>query len=44
MERLRGIPWVRGDDQPQAEYWPALLRRICQAGKQCQVYVSAEGR
>jgi hypothetical protein len=43
LEGLRGIQWVPGDGQPQAEQWLALIRRIRQAGKLCQVYVSAQG-
>jgi hypothetical protein len=43
MERLRGIQWVPGDGQPQAEHWLTLLNRIRQSGKLCQVYVSAQG-
>jgi hypothetical protein len=43
LERLRGIQWVPGDGQPQAEHWLPLLKRIRQSGKLCQVYVSAEG-
>jgi 5-methyltetrahydrofolate--homocysteine methyltransferase len=41
--RLRGIQWVPGDGQPQAEQWIPLIRRIQQSGKLCQVYVSAMG-
>ncbi len=43
LKRLRGIQWVPGDGQPQAEYWLALIQRIRNSGKLCQVYVSAEG-
>ncbi len=43
LERLRGIQWVPGDGQPQAEHWLSLLNRILQSGKLCQVYVSAQG-
>jgi hypothetical protein len=43
LERLRGIQWVPGDGQPQAEHWLPLLQRIRQSGKLCQVYVSAKG-
>jgi hypothetical protein len=42
LERLRGIQWVPGDGQPQAEHWLPLLKRIRQGGKLCQVYVSAQ--
>jgi hypothetical protein len=43
MNRLRGIQWVPGDGQPQAEYWLPLIDRIRQGGKLCQVSVSAQG-
>jgi 5-methyltetrahydrofolate--homocysteine methyltransferase len=43
LEGLRGIQWVPGDGQPQAEHWLPLLNRIRQSGKLCQVYVSANG-
>ena len=43
LRRLRGIQWVPGDGQPQAEHWLPLLRRILQSGKLCQVYVGAHG-
>lgn len=43
IPRLRGIQWVPGDGQPQAEHWLALLERILKSGKLCQVSVSAQG-
>ncbi len=43
LEGLRGIQWVPGDGQPQAEYWIHLIERIRKSGKLCQVYVSAKG-
>ena len=43
IERLRGIQWVPGDGQPQAEHWLPLLSRIRERGKLCQVFVSAHG-
>ena len=43
LERLRGIQWVPGDGQPQAEHWLPLLKRFRQSGKLYQVYVSAQG-
>ncbi len=43
MPRLRGIQWVPGDGQPQAEHWLPLIQRIRKSGKLCQVYVSAQG-
>lgn len=43
LDRLRGIQWIPGAAQPQAEEWLPLLRRIRDGGKLCQVYVTAEG-
>jgi 5-methyltetrahydrofolate--homocysteine methyltransferase len=43
LERLHGIQWIPGDGQPPPEEWLTLLRRIREAGKLCQLYVSAEG-
>ncbi len=43
IERLRGIQWVPGDGQPQAEHWLPLLKKIREKGKLCQVSVSAQG-
>jgi 5-methyltetrahydrofolate--homocysteine methyltransferase len=43
MKRLRGIQWVPGDGQPQAEHWLSLMDHIRQNGKLCQVSVSAQG-
>jgi 5-methyltetrahydrofolate--homocysteine methyltransferase len=43
MERLCGIQWIPGDGAPPPEKWLPLLKRIRQAGKLCQLYVSAEG-
>jgi 5-methyltetrahydrofolate--homocysteine methyltransferase len=43
LERLRGIQWIPGDGQPPPEGWLPLLRRIRDAGKLCQLYVSPEG-
>ena len=43
LGRLRGIQWVPGDGQPQAEHWLGLIKRIRQNGKLCQVYANAEG-
>jgi hypothetical protein len=40
---LRGIQWQPGDGAPMADEWPDLLRRIRDAGKLCQVYVTCEG-
>jgi hypothetical protein len=43
LEHMRGIQWVPGDGNPAPEHWLPLLKRIRDAGKLCQVTVSAEG-
>jgi 5-methyltetrahydrofolate--homocysteine methyltransferase len=43
MPRLRGIQWIPGDGHPPADQWPDLLKRIIDAGKLCQVFVTAQG-
>jgi hypothetical protein len=43
LPRLRGIQWVPGDGQPQAEAWPELIKRIRNAGKLVQVTTNAQG-
>jgi hypothetical protein len=43
IENLRGIQWIPGDGAPPPERWLPLLKRIRDAGKLCQVYVSTEG-
>lgn len=43
IKRLRGIQWIPGDGAPPPEEWLDLLRRIREAGKLIQLYVSAEG-
>jgi len=43
IERLRGIQWIPGAGNPEPNEWPEVLQRIIQAGKLCQLYVSAEG-
>jgi 5-methyltetrahydrofolate--homocysteine methyltransferase len=43
IPNLRGIQWQPGDGAPKADQWPDLLRRIREAGKLCQVYVTREG-
>jgi 5-methyltetrahydrofolate--homocysteine methyltransferase len=42
-EGLAGIQWIPGAGQPQPEEWLPLLARIRDAGKRCQLYVSASG-
>ncbi len=43
LEKLAGIQWIPGDGQSPPEEWLPLLKRIRDAGKLCQLYVSAEG-
>jgi hypothetical protein len=43
LEHLRGIQWVPGDGAPPPEDWLPLLKRIVDAGKRCQIYVTPEG-
>jgi hypothetical protein len=43
IEKLRGIQWQPGDGQPLADDWLDVLRRIRDAGKLCQVYVTLDG-
>ncbi len=43
IPRLRGIQWIPGDGQPPSEEWLPLLKRIRDAGKLCQLFVSPEG-
>ncbi len=43
MKNLAGIQWIPGAGQPPPEEWPEVLKRIIDAGKRCQVYVTAEG-
>jgi 5-methyltetrahydrofolate--homocysteine methyltransferase len=43
IQRLRGVQWQPGDGQPLADGWLPLLKRIRDAGKLCQVYVTCAG-
>ncbi|MBN1401614.1 MAG: hypothetical protein JXA74_12295 [Anaerolineae bacterium] len=43
IPRLRGIQWIPGDGHPSPDQWLRLLKRIIDAGKLCQIYVTAEG-
>ena len=43
MKDLHGIQWIPGDGQPPPEDWMPVLNRIRQAGKLCQLFVSAAG-
>ena len=40
LDNLAGIQWLPGAGQPQANRWPSLLKRIRDAGKLCQVFVT----
>lgn len=43
LKRLRGIQWIPGDGKPPSEDWLPLLKRIRDAGKLCQLFVSPKG-
>jgi len=43
IENLHGVQWIPGDGAPPSEKWLPLLKRIRDAGKLCQVYVTAKG-
>lgn len=43
IENLHGIQWIPGDGQPAPEDWLLLLKQIRDAGKLCQLFVSAAG-
>jgi hypothetical protein len=43
LDKLKGVQWQPGAGQPTAEHWPEVLKRIRDAGKLCQVFVSPEG-
>ncbi len=43
IPRLRGIQWIPGAGAPPPEAWIPLLKRIRDAGKLCQVYVTPDG-
>lgn len=43
IDDLDGIQWIPGDGQPSPEAWIPLLKRIREAGKLCQLFVSAAG-
>ena len=43
LENLHGIQWIPGDGQPPPEEWLPLLKRIRDAGKLCQLFVSGQG-
>ena len=43
IPNLRGIQWIPGAAQPEPEEWLDVLKKIRDAGKLCQLYVSREG-
>jgi 5-methyltetrahydrofolate--homocysteine methyltransferase len=43
IENLHGIQWIPGDGAPPPEQWLPLLKRIRDAEKLCQVYVTPAG-
>ncbi len=43
IKRLRGIQWVPGAGKLQPQQWFSLLKRIRDAGKLCQLFVTPEG-
>lgn len=43
LERLDGIQWIPGAGAPPPEAWLPLLKRIRDAGKLCQLYVTPQG-
>ncbi len=43
MENLNGVQWVPGDGAPPSEEWLPLLKRIRDAGKLCQLFVTPQG-
>lgn len=43
MKNLKGIQWIPGAGELQAEDWLPLLKRIRDGGKLCQVYTTQDG-
>jgi 5-methyltetrahydrofolate--homocysteine methyltransferase len=43
IPNLRGIQWIPGAGQPEPEVWIDVLKKIRDAGKLCQVYVTRTG-
>jgi hypothetical protein len=43
LGRLRGVQWIPGAGKPPPEEWLPLLKRIRDAGKLCQLYVTPHG-
>jgi 5-methyltetrahydrofolate--homocysteine methyltransferase len=42
LDALHGIQWIPGEGQPSPASWLPLLKRIIDAGKLCQLYVSTD--
>jgi 5-methyltetrahydrofolate--homocysteine methyltransferase len=43
LEQLDGVQWIPGAGMPRPEEWLPLLKRIRDAGKLCQLYVTPQG-
>lgn len=43
IPNLRGIQWIPGAGQPEPEEWLDVLKKIRNAGKLCQLYVTRAG-
>ena len=43
LDRLNGIQWVPGAGAPPHGEWLTLMKHIIDAGKLCQIYVTAKG-
>ena len=43
IPNLRGIQWIPGAGQPEPEEWLDVLKKIRDAGKLCQLYVTRAG-
>ena len=43
IPNLRGIQWIPGAGQPEPQEWLDVLKKIRDAGKLCQVYVTRAG-
>jgi len=42
LEKLAGVQWIPGTGEPPPHRWPSVLKRIREAGKLCQLYVTTE--
>jgi hypothetical protein len=43
IERLKGIQWIPGTGNPPPSKWPEVLKKIIDAGKLVQCFVSVKG-